>query len=221
MDIDGLGPSVLELLENNDLVKSPADLYKLRKDDIKNLDRMGEQSAANITNAISASKDNDLSRVLTGLGINMIGKSAAKVICKKFSTIDSLMTATIDDLTSIDGIGQTMAENICSYFALPQSKALIQELKDCGLKLEEPVIAKAGGIFENKNLVLTGTLPTLKRAEAAKLIEDNGGKVVSGVSKKTDYVVAGEAAGSKLDKANKLGITVLTEEQFLSMIQNT
>ena len=221
MDIDGLGPSVLELLKNNDLVKSPADLYKLRKDDISNLDRMGEQSAANITNAISASKDNDLSRVLTGLGINMIGKSAAKAICKKFSTIDSLMTATIDDLTSIDGIGRTMAENICSYFALPQSKALIQELKDCGLKLEEPVTAKAGGIFENKNLVLTGTLPTLKRTEAAKLIEDNGGKVVSGVSKKTDYVVAGEAAGSKLDKANKLGITVLTEEQFLSMIQNT
>ncbi len=218
MDIDGLGPAVLELLAENGLIHSPADLYKLRAEDISSLERMGELSAANIIGAVERSKQNDLSRLVTGLGIRMVGQKAAKVICASFPTIDELMSASEDSLTAIDGIGDTMAENITAYFALPKTIELINEFKSLGLKLTEPVEEKKSGVFTGKSFVLTGTLPTLKRSDASKMIEEHGGKVVSSVSKKTDYVLAGEAAGSKLDKANKLGVTVISEEDLYKMI---
>lgn len=218
MDIDGLGPAVLELLAENGLIHSPADLYKLRAEDISSLERMGELSAANIIGAVERSKQNDLSRLVTGLGIRMVGQKAAKVICANFPTIDELMSASEDSLTAIDGIGDTMAENITAYFALPKTIELINEFKSLGLKLTEPVEEKKSGVFTGKSFVLTGTLPTLKRSDASKMIEEHGGKVVSSVSKKTDYVLAGEAAGSKLDKANKLGVTVISEEDLYKMI---
>ena len=218
MDIDGLGPAVLELLAENSLIHSPADLYKLRAEDISSLERMGELSAANIIGAVERSKQNDLSRLVTGLGIRMVGQKAAKVICASFPTIDELMSASEDSLTAIDGIGDTMAENITAYFALPKTIELINEFKSLGLKLTEPVEEKKSGVFTGKSFVLTGTLPTLKRSDASKMIEEHGGKVVSSVSKKTDYVLAGEAAGSKLDKANKLGVTVISEEDLYKMI---
>lgn len=218
MDIDGLGPAVLELLAANDLVHSPADLYKLKADDISPLERMGQQSASNIIAAVEKSKQNDLSRLITGLGIRMVGQKAAQIICARFPSIDELMSADKEQLTAIDGIGEIMADSIVSYFSLPETRSLIEEFRTLGLKLIEPVKKAAGSVFEGKTFVLTGTLPTLKRSQASKIIEDNGGKVTSSVSAKTSYVLAGEAAGSKLEKAEKLGITVITEAQLFEMI---
>ncbi len=219
MDIDGLGPAVLDLLVSKNLVRSPVDLYKLKAEDISSLDRMGEQSASNILNAVEKSKQNDLSRLVTGLGIRMVGQKAAKLLCDKFSTIDDLMKADIDSIIEIDGIGSVMAQSVVQYFSLPKTAEMIEEFKTLGLKLTEPVSEKKNDIFNGKTFVLTGTLPTLKRSQAAKIIEDNGGKVSSSVSKKTDYVLAGEEAGSKLTKAQSLGIEIITEEQLFEMIK--
>lgn len=219
MDIDGLGPAVLELLVSKDLVKSPVDIYKLKSEDISTLERMGEQSASNILNAVEKSKQNDLSRLVTGLGIRMVGQKAAKLLCDKFNTIDELMKADIDSIIEIDGIGSVMAQSVVQYFSLPQTAEMIDEFKALGLKLTEPTAEKKNDIFAGKTFVLTGTLPTLKRSQAAKIIEDNGGKVSSSVSKKTDYVLAGEEAGSKLVKAQNLGITIISEEQLFEMVK--
>lgn len=218
MDIDGLGPAILELLVSNEYVKSPADIYKLKVEDISSLERMGEQSASNILSAVEQSKQNDLSRLVTGLGIRLVGQKAAKLLCERFTTIDELMNADFEEIVSIDGIGDAMAHSVVNYFALPKTQELIAEFKLIGLKLSEPVEKKKNDIFEGKIFVLTGTLPTLKRSEASKLIEDNGGKVTGSVSKKTSYVLAGEDAGSKLTKAQTLGIAIITEEQLLEMI---
>lgn len=219
MDIDGLGPVALELLVSKNLIASPVDLYKLKAEDISVLDRMGEQSASNIIGAIEKSKQNDLSRLVTGFGIRLVGQKAAKLLCEKFNTIDDLMKADFDSIVQIDGIGDAMAQSVVNYFALPKTTEMINELKQLGLKLTEPVQEKKNDIFNGKTFVLTGTLPTMKRSEAAKIIEDNGGKVTGSVSKKTDYVLAGEDAGSKLTKAQTLGITVISEEQLLEMIK--
>lgn len=218
MDIDGLGPAVLELLVSKDLVSSPVDLYKLKAEDISVLDRMGEQSASNIIRAIEKSKQNDLNRLVTGLGIRLVGQKAARLLCEKFNTIDALMNADLESIVQIDGIGEAMAQSVVNYFSLPKTAEMINEFKQLGIKLTEPVAEKKNDIFAGKTFVLTGTLPTMKRSEAAKLIEDNGGKVTGSVSKKTDYVLAGEDAGSKLTKAQTLGITVISEEQLLEMI---
>lgn len=219
MDIDGLGPTVLEMLVSNDLVKSPVDLYKLKSEDISSLERMGEQSAANILNSVEKSKHNDLSRLVTGLGIRLVGQKAAKLLCDKFNTIDDLMKADIDSIVEIDGIGSVMAQSVVQYFALPKTAEMINEFRALGLKLTEPVAEKKNDIFKGKTFVLTGTLPTLKRSQAAKIIEDNGGKVSSSVSKKTDYVLAGEEAGSKLVKAQNLGITIISENDLFKMVK--
>lgn len=219
MDIDGLGSAVLEMLVSKELVKSPVDLYKLKAEDISSLDRMGEKSASNILKAVEKSKQNDLSRLVTGLGIRMVGQKAAKLLCDKFNTIDDLMKADADSITEIDGIGSVMAQSVVQYFSLPKTAEMIDEFKALGLKLTEPVPEQKNDIFLGKTFVLTGTLPTLKRSQAAKIIEDNGGKVSSSVSKKTDYVLAGEDAGSKLTKAQTLGIEIITEEQLFEMIK--
>ncbi len=218
MDIDGLGPAIIDMLIKNDLVNSPADLYKLNISDISSLERMGEQSASNILASVEKSKQNDLSRLITGLGIRMVGQKAARLICRKFPSIDDLMNADPDSLTAIDGIGSIMANNIVKYFELPKNKDMIDEFKKLGLKLTEPTSEKMNNIFDGKIFVLTGTLPNLKRSQAAKIIEDNGGKVSSSVSKKTDYVLAGEEAGSKLTKAQSLGVKIITEEQLFEMV---
>lgn len=218
MDIDGLGPAVLELLVSNGLVKSPVDLYRLKADDIKTLDRMGELSAANAVSAIEKSKENELSRLVTGLGIRHIGQKAAKLLCAKFPSVDELVNANVESVAEIDGFGTIMAESVVNYFSMPSTKDLLEEFKELGLKLSETVKEKSNNIFEGKTFVLTGTLPTMKRSEAARLIEDNGGKVSGSVSKKTSYVLAGADAGSKLAKAQTLGIEIISEEQLLSMI---
>lgn len=218
MDIDGLGPAFLEQLLKEKLVKSPADLYRLKTEDISAFERKAEKSANNLINSIQKSKDNELYRLVYALGIRNIGLKAAKLLCEHFLTVNDLMNAKAEDFESIDGFGSIMAQSLENYFSLESTKQLIADLKDLGLKMKPSEQKISGGVFEGKTFVLTGTLPTMTRSEASKIIEQNGGKTSSSVSKKTSYVLAGEEAGSKLTKAQKLGIEVISEEQFLSMI---
>lgn len=220
MDIDGLGPAVLEQLSDGGLVKSPADLYRLTQESIISLDRKAEKSAKNLISAIERSKENELYRLVFALGIRNIGLKAAKILCENFATIDDLMLAEAEQISSIDGFGGIMAQSVVNYFSLEQTKSLIAQLKDLGLKMKPSQQKPKGGIFEGKTFVLTGTLPTMKRSEASKLIEANGGKTSSSVSKKTDYVLAGEDAGSKLTKAQQFGITIISEEELKAMLSN-
>lgn len=219
MDIDGLGPAVLEQLVNEGLVKSPADLYRLKADDISNLERMAEKSANNLISAVEKSKENELYRLVFALGIRNIGLKAAKLLCENFPTIEDIMNAKAADFETIDGFGEVMALSIENYFALDGTKELIADLKSLGLKMKSSAPKSGGGIFSGKTFVLTGTLPTMKRSEASKIIEENGGKTSSSVSKKTSYVLAGEDAGSKLTEAQSLGITIITEDEFKAMLK--
>lgn len=218
MDIDGLGPAVLEQLVEENLVKSPADLYRLRVEDIIDLERMAEKSANNLISAIERSKENELYRLIFALGIRNIGLKAAKLICENFLTIDDIMNAKASDFETIDGFGEIMAMSLENYFSLDSTKELVNDLKSLGLKMKSSAPKADGGIFSGKTFVLTGTLPTMKRSEASKIIEANGGKTSSSVSQKTSYVLAGDDAGSKLTKAQSLGITIITEEEFKSML---
>ncbi|MBQ7385851.1 MAG: NAD-dependent DNA ligase LigA [Ruminococcus sp.] len=219
MDIDGLGPAVITQLIDTGLIKSVADLYKLKAVDISSIERMGEKSALNLIDAIEKSKDNEIYRLVFALGIRHIGLKAAKLMCEHFLSIENILNATEDDYLSIDGFGSVMAQSAAQYFSLPETKELIGELKSLGLKMPRLEKKTEGGIFDGKTFVLTGTLPTMTRSEASKLIEANGGKTSNSVSKKTHYVLAGEDAGSKLTKAQALGVTVITEEDLLNMIK--
>ena len=220
MDIDGLGPAALEQMIAAGFLHSPADLYRLQKEDILSLERMGEKSAANLLAALNKSKQNPLSRLLFALGIPHIGAKAAKLLARQFPTMEALQNASADDMAAIDGFGSVMAVAVSEFFSLPGTAHLIGALRELGLNMEEPLEEKpAGGAdLSGKTFVLTGTLPTLKRQEAAALIEKAGGKVSGSVSKKTSYVVAGEEAGSKLTKAQTLGIPILDEAALLAML---
>lgn len=220
MDIDGLGPAVLEQLVNEGLVKSPADLYRLRAEDILNLERMAEKSANNLISAVEKSKESELYRLVFALGIRNIGLKAAKLLCENFPTIDDIMNARAADFETIDGFGEVMALSVENYFLLESTKELIDDLKSLGLKMKSSAPKTNGGIFSGKTFVLTGTLPTMKRSEVSKIIEENGGKTSSSVSKKTSYVLAGEDAGSKLTKAQALGVTIISEDEFKAMLEN-
>ncbi|MGN1050841.1 MAG: NAD-dependent DNA ligase LigA [Acutalibacteraceae bacterium] len=218
MDIEGLGPAVLTLLVESGTVKSPVDIYKLTPEDISSLERMGEKSAENIISAIEKSKENELYRVIFALGIRHIGQKAAKILCEHFLNIENIMSATAEDYSKIEGFGDVMGLSMEEYFSNEENKNLVYELKSLGVKMPPNEKKTKDGVFLNKTFVLTGTLPTLKRSEASSLVEANGGKVSSSVSKKTDFVLAGEEAGSKLTKAQTLGIPVISEEEFLNMI---
>ncbi|MBE6734346.1 MAG: NAD-dependent DNA ligase LigA [Ruminococcaceae bacterium] len=220
MDIEGMGPAVLEQLVDSGLVKSPTDIYRLTAEDISSLERKGEKSAKNLMDAIEKSKSRELHRFIYALGIRHIGVKIAKVLCERFDSIDKIISATEDDFLSIEGFGQVMACTAAAYFAMPGTKTLIDEFKSLGLSMKGEEKNLSSSIFEGKTFVLTGTLPTFTRGEASSLIEQNGGKTSSSVSKKTSYVLAGEDAGSKLDKANKLGVTVISEADLLSMIDS-
>ncbi len=220
MDIDGLGPAVLEQLVGKNLVKSPADLYRLKAEDIIALDRKAEKSANNLISSIKKSKDNELYRLVFALGIRNIGLKAAKLLCDNFLTIEDIFAAKASDFEAIDGFGEIMALNLENYFSLDSTKELINDLKLLGLKMKSSAPKTDKGIFNGKTFVLTGTLPTMTRSEASKLIEQNGGKTSSSVSKKTSYVLAGSEAGSKLTKAQTLGITIISEDEFKEMIKS-
>ena len=217
MDIEGLGDMIVEQLVESGLIKNTADLFYLKYDDVVALDRFADKSAQNLIDAIEGAKKNPLDKLLCGLGVRLIGAKAAKNIAQYFGNMDSIMAASVEQVSEIDDVGTKMAESLVHYFSEPETKELIERMKNAGVNMiaeEKPM----GGNLEGKTFVLTGTFPTLKRSEAQKLIEDNGGKVAGSVSKKTDFVVAGEEAGSKLDKAQALGIAVITEEELLKMI---
>ena len=218
MDIEGLGPAVVESLVDAQFVKTPADLYTLDAQSVASLDRMGQKSAENLIAAIERSKSNDLSRLLFAFGIRQVGQKAAKVLAARFGTLDALCAASVEELTCIDDVGEITARNVVEWLSSEQSRHLIDSLRSQGVNMAsfaEPIGDKLAG----KTFVLTGTLEHFTRDEASEMIEKLGGRVSGSVSKKTNYVVAGESAGSKLKKANELGIPVLSEEDFLAFIQ--
>ncbi|GAA6311507.1 NAD-dependent DNA ligase LigA [Intestinibacter bartlettii] len=220
MDIDGLGESIITLLLKQDLIKDISDLYYLKKEQISVLERMGDKSATNLINAINKSKKNDLWRFINGLGIKLIGTKAAKILASEFKDLDKLMNATEQELINLEEFGQTMADSVVEFFKEEKNISVIEKLKEAGVntKLIESDDADIPKIFEKMKIVLTGTLPTLKRNDAKEMIEKRGGKATSSVSKSTSFVLAGEEAGSKLTKANDLGIKVIDEEKFLQLI---
>lgn len=220
MDIDGMGPAVLEQLVEKGLVSSPADIYRLKSEDISALERKGEKSAQNLIDAIEKSKGRELHRFVYALGIRHIGVKVAKLLCEYFGSIEAIMEANADSMMQIDGFGAVMAQVASNYFSLGSTRELVEEFRHLGVEMKSVQKELDSMLFEGKTFVLTGTLPSFTRSDASALIEQNGGKVSSSVSKKTSYVLAGEEAGSKLDKANKLGVTVITEEQLLSMIDS-
>lgn len=217
MDIDGVGPAVLQSLIDAGLVQNPADLYTLTVQDIAQLDRMGLKSAQNAVYAIEQSKQNDLSKLLCALGIRQIGAKAAKVLAQKFGSMEALENATVEELTAVDDIGEITANFLRDWFTSEQSQDLLHRLREAGVNMKSSE-RMTDNRFAGMTFVLTGTLEKFSRDEAQSLIEARGGKASGSVSKKTTYVVAGEAAGSKLKRANELGIPVLTEEDFLAML---
>lgn len=219
MNIDGLGASIVEQLLDKKLINDCSDIYYLNFDNVISLDGFAEKSANNLIAAISESKKSGLDRVLFGLGIRMIGSRAAQILAAHFGNIDSLMSASVDELSSISEIGTKMAQSIVEYFKQDKSLYIIERLRAAGVDLTYTSTQKSNN-FDGKIFVLTGTLPTLKRNDAKKLIESYGGKVSGSVSKNTDFVVAGEEAGSKLDKALSLGIKVLSEAELTEMLKN-
>ena len=217
MDIDGVGPAVLEQMVNAGLVHNPADLYSLTVQDIAQLDRMGDKSARNAVHAIEESRSRDLSKLLCALGIRQIGAKAAQVLARRFGSFDALAAATEEELTAIDDVGGITAKCLRQWLESPQSQDLISRLKAAGVNMECHDMPTADTLT-GKTFVLTGTLSSLGRKEAEEAIARLGGKASGSVSKKTSYVVAGEEAGSKLRKAQELGIPVLSEAEFLAMI---
>lgn len=218
MDIEGMGPSVIKKLLAEGLIKSSADIYYLTAEELIKLDKLGEKSAENLLDAIEKSKKNDLPKLIYALGIHHIGAGAAKLIAKRAGSIDALFGMTAEELTEINDVGMIMAESVTDFFAQPHTRALIQKFKDAGVNTDYIGEAQSSNALEGMTIVVTGTLPTLGRKDATALIEQNGGKAAGSVSKKTSYVLAGEAAGSKLTKANELGIPVIDEAEFMRMI---
>ena len=218
MDIEGLGIAVVENLVNAQLVKTPGDLYFLNEEDVAQLERMGKRSAKKLLAALEKSKEQDLSRLIYAFGIRQVGQKAGKILAARFQTLENLQNATLEELTAVDDIGEITARNILDWMASPQSRHLIDRLREAGVNM---TAAEQGSDrrFEGMTFVLTGTLEKFTRDEASEMIEARGGKSSGSVSKKTTYVVAGEAAGSKLRKAQELGIPVLTEEEFLALLK--
>ena len=217
MDIDGLGPAVVEALVNAELVKTPADLYTLQPGDVELLDRMGKRSAENLIAAIDRSRSKGLARLLYAFGIRQVGKKAAQVLARQFGTLDRLMQCTREELTQVNDVGAITADYLVSWFEDSQSRALIEHLRNAGVSFDSTE-APVGDKFAGLTFVVTGTLEQFSRKEAEEAIVANGGKASGSVSKKTSYVVAGEAAGSKLTKAQSLGVPVLTEDEFIAML---
>ena len=219
MDIDGLGTAIVEQLIDEGLVGDPADLYHLTAEQLEPLERMGPQSAKNLVNAIAASKDNDLWRLLFALGIRQVGAKAARVLSQKFGSLQGIQSASLEELTAVPDIGEITAGNIKSWFERPINQKLVSELEAAGLNTR--CLTKVEDRrFAGKTIVVTGTLEQMSRQEATETIEQMGGKAAGSVSKKTSFVVAGPGAGSKLKKAQELGIPVLSEAEFLEMLQN-
>ena len=219
MNIDGLGPQIVDAFLKNHLISDVADLYSLRAEEIADLERMGSKSAQNLIDAIERSKSAGLERLVYALGIRNVGEVAGAALAAHYGTLDALQNATVEDLCTIEDFGQVTAECVVNFFSHPQNRELCERLKAVGL-LTSSTTAPTAEFFKGLTFVLTGTLPTMTRDEAAAKIKAGGGKVAGSVSSKTSFVVAGEAAGSKLTKAQSLGVPVIDEERLLEMIAN-
>ena len=217
MDIDFVGPSIIEKLYERKLIKTPADLYKLQQQDFMFIDLIQEKSAFNMYNSIQESKTRPLSRFITALSIRHVGKETAELLVNEFQTLDNIKNASVESLSNIDGIGEKVALSIFNYFRNENNIKVLEELKNCGVIPTESVL-KNSDKLSGKSFVLTGTLSSMTRDEAGEKIKMEGGKVSSSVSKNTSYVVVGENPGSKLDKAEKLGVTILNEDDFLALL---
>lgn len=219
MNIDGMGEAVVTALIASGLIKNVADIYDIKVTQLETLERFARKSAENLVNAIEDSKNNSLDRMIFAFGIRNIGQAAAKLLCKKFGNIDAIMNASAEDIALIDGFGDVMSENVAKAFSDVHFVELVNTLRKKGVKMEYSSEQTTDNRFEGMTFVLTGTLPSMKRDEAKALIEKYGGKASGSVSKKTNYVLAGEDAGSKLTKAQQLGIQIISEEEFKNMLQ--
>lgn len=222
MNIEGLGPAIIEALMNKGYIKGIADLYYLhfKKDEIMNMERMGQKSTENLLNSIEKSKSNNIDRLIFGLGIRHIGLRAAQLLSENFESIDELKAASVEDIMNISEFGEKMAESVVVFFRQKQTLDTINKLRNAGVNLKSTGRKQLkDNRFEGLTFVLTGTLPNYSRNQASEIIQSFGGKISSSVSKKTDYVLAGEEAGSKLEKARQLGVKIIEEEEFNRMIR--
>src|SRR5277367_6486454 len=218
MNIDGMGDALVTQLTESGLVKNVADIYKLTKNDLLGLERFADKSAQNILDEIESSKKLPLERVIYGLGIRMVGERTAQFLAEHFGSMEALESAGVEELQDVNEVGPRIAESIVEFFSIAANRKLVERLRQAGLTLTGQK-KQRGTKLAGKTFVLTGTLPKLTRDEAKKMIEDAGGKVTGSVSKKTDYVVAGADAGSKLDKAKELGVAVIDEKQMEELVR--
>ena len=218
MNIENLGPSLISALLDAKLITELSDIYKLSKENLLQLERMADKSVTNILNAIEKSKSQSLEHLLLALGIRYVGRTSAKNIAKHFRDLDNILKASKEDFLEVTDIGEIIADSVYRFFNSETSKQEIQKLQEAGINTK--YLGTEGSLFKGQTIVITGTLPSLDRNEARLLIEENGGKVSGSVSKKTSWVLAGEAAGSKLTKANELGIPVHDEAWLLEQIKN-
>ncbi|MBR5157059.1 MAG: NAD-dependent DNA ligase LigA [Clostridia bacterium] len=218
MDIDGLGPAIVNQLIDNGLITSWADLYYLNKEDVAKLEKMGDKSAQNLLDALEETKKRELSRLLFAFGIRLNGQRSSKLLAKHFGSLENIMNATAEEMSQIPDIGEKTAQNVFEYLKNEKNLELIQKLAEAGVNTEYHAEEGETNRLSGKKFVITGKFEELSRAEMTALVEKNGGKASGSVSKNTDYVIAGEDAGSKLDKANALGVTVLTFDEFMKML---
>jgi DNA ligase (NAD+) len=221
MDIRGLSYARIEQLVAAGLVKDPADLYALTRDQLLQLEGYADKGTDALIAAIQASKSQPLSRMLGALGIRHVGSIAAQLLAQHFGTLDALMAASADEILNVRGIGATIADGVVAYFSDPAGRALIEKFRARGVSFTEPRAVVAGGPLSGKTAVITGTLPTLSRARATAMIEAAGGRVTGSVSKSTDFLLAGEEAGSKLEKAKSLGVEIIDEAELLRRISSS
>jgi DNA ligase (NAD+) len=216
----GLGIKLIEQLTDQGLIRSFADVYRLkdRRDELINLERMGEKSVDNLLEGIEASKARPLWRLLTGLTIRHVGARTAQILTDEFGTLDEILNQSAEQLAAVNEIGPVIAQSVYDYFHSPIGESIVAELRELGLNFGSPVTRKAAGKLAGKTIVVTGTLQKFSRDEIKELIHAHGGKPAGSVSKQTDYVVAGEKAGTKLDKAKELGVPVLSEDEFVKLI---
>jgi DNA ligase (NAD+) len=219
MDIRGLGYERVRQLLSEKLIENVADLYDLTDDQLVEMEGFATKSAAQLVAAIQASKERPLSSLLFGLGIRHVGKTVAVLLARKYGTMKKLMAAAEGGIGDVPGIGPTIGEAVTAFFAEERNRVLVERLEQAGLTLKEPKAAAGGGKFEGKTFVITGTLPNLSRAEATARIEEAGGRVGSSISKKTTALVAGDDAGSKLEKAKELGVEVIDEGELLRRVK--
>jgi DNA ligase (NAD+) len=219
MNIDGMGDALVDQLVDRGMMKSVADIYDLKTEDLAKLERMGNKSAGNVIQNIERSKANPLPRVLTALGIRFVGERTAQFLAEAFGNLDKIASATREELQRAEEVGPKIAESIYQFFREPRNQELVERLRTAGLRFLHDTVRREGGRLRGLTFVLTGTLASLSREDARQLIEKEGGKVAASVSRKTNYVVAGEDPGSKLDKARELGVTVIGEGELLELIQ--